>query len=365
MPPGNRRLPKSRSSVGLALFFGWVLVGCRSPEPVLFDNEGVAYRERAPAPFRLAVAPFELPPSLEAGLAVTGVRRTAPELQTDLVRAFEEQRVSSDVFATASGDSFNAYREQADLMLRPRLEDARFRRDGATGRAFLSTALWLTTWIGGLWVEDSRYDANIRMTYDLVDPNTGVLVATNKALESTAVDLTFWERNEAFSSGFFASMFIPPFLAHDDRTTTENSLVRRANRVLAAQVKAYLIEELPAEESQLLATLTIEAPLNGEESTGLVDFRCRIGSLSDVTEALLLVNGEVHSRWDEEELSSLAGQAAGEEGRMALTISAGAIPLSRPGKNLLRVMANVAGQWASRSIVVYNAAPNSTPVRAD
>jgi hypothetical protein len=328
------------------------LAGCRSTNEALLDKAGKPLAKMDPAAYRLAVAPFQIDPTLKENSGLWGLKRSAEELQQDLVRALEELRTASDIVALDSADSLNAYQNKADLLLVPRLREASFKRTGSS-RTALSSALWFTTWIGSLYVEDASYDARFMVEYDLIDPYSGVHVADDEQASSNAVDLTFLERNDAFSGNFFLTMLIPPFLTADDEKITAEALLQKSTTLVAAQLKTYLKETLPSRELALLTSVHLWAPTNGARLTGPTDLHCDIIAKRVVTEIVVLVNDNLYRKWEESELPSVGEQAW--RGNFRCPVNLESIEVDKPGKNIIRLLFNVAGQWASRSILVYRA----------
>jgi len=349
------RTPRKLSPCGRIVMLSFVtLAGCRSTNDALLDKGGKPLAKMEPAAYRLAVAPFEIDPTLKENSALVGLKRSEEELQQDLVHALEELRTASEVIALDSTDSFDAYEKKADLLLVPRLQEASFRRAG-TSRTAVSSALWFTTWIGSLYVEDTSYDARLMVHYDLVDPHSGVHLANDEQASSKAVDLTFWERNSAFSGNFFLTMLIPPFFTDDDEKITAEALLERSTILVAAQLKTYLKETLPSRELALLTSVQLWAPRNGARLTGPTELHCEIIAKRMVTEVIVLVNDDLYRKWEESELPSVGEQAWG--GNFRCPVNLESIEVDKPGKNIIRLLFNVAGQWASRSILVYRDPP--------
>jgi hypothetical protein len=335
-------------TAALAALAAW---GCKTADPALFDRDGAPVRESEPVSYRLAVAPFEFVPAFHTIPGRRWAQRTEAELQRDLVRALSDSRVASEAFAVDSRESFDAYSQSADLLLRPRLEDVSFSYAGASDRALVSTLLWVTTWVGSLWVEDSQYNARLVVRYDLVDPHTGASIAEDIAVRSDEIALDFWGRNEAFNKGFFLSLLVPPFLTSDDKEITDESLFHRASELIAAKLKTYLKEELPGRERELLAQVQVRSPRNGSEVSGETPLRCDVRARRGVTEVQVLVNGELYRKLGEADLPSPAEQES--DGFFFCPLRLDDLALTKPGKNLVRILVNVAGQWSSRSIVLY------------
>ncbi|HVR76243.1 MAG TPA: hypothetical protein VMT52_18070 [Planctomycetota bacterium] len=334
-----------------ALLAAVVLTGCRSRDPALYDRRGLAVEDTEPLAYRIAVAPLEVADSIEKSSRLSPALRTEKDLQEELVNALIDLKTASDIFSVSAQTSYDAYAEQADLLLVPRLDEASFRRSGTTGRAFLSSALWLTTWISSLWVEDTSYDARLVLRYDIVDPHTGIDLFKNVEARSKSVDLSFWDRNEAFSSSFFLSLLVPPFLTQDNDEMTSRALTRRAATLAAAELKNYLGENLASRQMELLAHIEVKGPRNGSRTSGPTPLHCDVHARRVITEVVVLVNDEERLRLAETDLPG-----AGEQSRTHYfyhAVHLDDVGLKEKGKNIVRILVNVAGQWASRSIAIY------------
>ena len=347
----SRKLPPSGHILILALV---ALAGCQSTNRALLDRGGKPLAKTEPTAYRLAVAPFEIDPALQESAALLKLKRSAEELQRDLVLALKKLRTASEVIALDSSDSFRAYEEKADLLLVPRLQEASFQR-AATSRKAASSALWFTTWIGSLYVEDTSYDAQLIVHYDLIDPHSGVHLTNDAQAGTSMVDLNFWERNKAFSGNFFLTLFLPPFLTKDDEKITSEALLQKSITLIAAQLKTYLREALPHRELDRLTNVQLWTPRNGARLSGPTNLHCDIIAKRMVTEIIVLVNEDIYHKWEEDELPSRGEQAWG--GNFRCPVNLESVEVNKPGKNLIRLLFNVAGQWASRSILVYREPP--------
>jgi hypothetical protein len=353
----------SKARAWMAAQAAWIcLLGCSSQDPALYDSGGAPLAASEPVAYRLAVAPVEIDPAVaqEGDLAKLGC--TEDEVRAELVRALLDLRAASEIFPVSSPSAYSAYMEKADLLLVPRIEKATFRHKGNSGGALTATLLWVTTWVGSLWVEDSTYRAQLGLKCQLVDPHTGVNLASDVEARSDEVDLSFWDRNEAFSGNFFSTMIMPPFLTKDDQAQTSHALLRRSMEVVAAKLKVFLREGLPNRELGHLAHVLILEPKNDAVIEGPAGVRCEIVARRPITEALVLVNGDVLRRLGDADLPSPKDQMEGEYYKCRLNVEG--IEVTKPGANLIRVLINVAGQWASRSILVQKKpAPGEVPVQ--
>jgi len=321
---------------------------CSSSHSALVDENDRPLRDVEPVAYRIAVAPFQVDPAITGDPKALTILRGPQDLQSDLVAALAEMDASSEVFALRSATSYDAYREKADLLVLPRLEEMSSSR--RSDRALLSSLLWFTTWIGSLWVEDVIFGPGIVISYELIDPNTGASLAGGVKARSGDVNLSFWERNRAFSKGFFLTLIMPPFLVEEEQRTAGRSIAHRSAPLIAAQIKSYLLKSLPAREMELLAQVQIQSPRNGSRVRGKTSVQFEIIAKRPITEARIIVNDELRKAWTEAELPPVANQEQGGLYRCSLREEGIELPPST--KCLLRVLVNVAGQWVTRSIAL-------------
>ena len=355
-----------RPRVRVALSHAWLLVvllfagaGCRTYEPLLHTADGTPLERIEPAAVTIAVAPVELM-GATATQAKADLEPLKSRLQLSLVGALREMNAASEVFAVSSDESFDAYTKKADVMLRPRLKDAEFARLGASNRAFVSCLLWLTTWVGSLYVEDAEYDARMVLGYDVVDPYTGAAIASDVTAMTDSATLSFFDRNEAFTKGFFLSMLVPPFLTGDNEAMANEELERRATRLVAAQMKSYLTDRFPRQAQNHLASIVVNSPRNGARVSASEALSCQVTAKNVVTEVQVFVNDQLTQIWNENTLPSLDEQKRGELYRCSVRLPK--LALVKAGKNKIRIVVNVAGRWSSRSIVVERAGTSPTKV---
>jgi hypothetical protein len=285
---GNGHLPLGWTGHAAVALLTLAAVGCRSVDPVLKDERGALISELAPAPYYVAVDRVRVSDAVlaqqDAKLFLSTVN--GEHLRDLLAEALAEQNAASEV-VPYRGD---AAEESIDLVIVPRLEDVGFSYSRASSKAPLAVLVWFGTWIGGLWVEDSRYDCRVRMSFDVVDRQYGANLAEGRSVESAGTGLTFWDRNGAASVGFLEALVIPPIWTHDDRDVTSQTLTRRAMVQLAAQLKGYLSDRLDPDERY--ARIDIESPTNGATVAGSnVSLEGQISSPNRISRILLYVNG--------------------------------------------------------------------------
>jgi hypothetical protein len=112
----------------------------------------------------------------------------------------------------------------------------------------------------------------------------------------------------------------------------------------------YLRDGLPIREREVLADFQIKSPENGARLSGPTPFRCDILARRAVIEVQVFVNGKLLRRWDEEELPVPGAQA--KAGYFVCPVRVDGLEAAQPGTNTIRILANIAGQWASRTLVV-------------
>jgi hypothetical protein len=294
--PQQTRFRRGWRRVVIALAAPAVLGACRSTDPALLDGERGLIAERERASYRLGVAPFVF----EAGVQrVTEERPLA--LQSDeaaltsrLRFALEELGAAAEVVEMRTRSFREVPRDSADLLLVPTLRSASFEPRGATGGAGLEFVAWYATWIGGHFVEDYDYVADLRVTADLIRVEDGTVLERFEysTADEGPMTLSFYDRNEAFEAGFFTTLILPPFLTADDEEVLIDSLTQRAMQRVAARVKRGLVDELPETEYGDVARVEWLEPASGALVAGTrVPVLFAIRAKQRINEVLLFVDG--------------------------------------------------------------------------
>jgi len=190
-------------------------------------------------------------PPVDTVSGVHGLRRQ---------NAFDDVRIAADPEQRAA--LLQAQAEGADLVIVPRLNDLpEFRSMGINGRWAVSTALWVTTWVLGLYVQDRRYLASLSFDFDIVNPYDGSVLATYTTT-SGQMDATLVERNKgAFATDRTAiSLLIPAWLIPDARARTSVSLSARACERIAAQLARHLKNDFAKRAREITGTLQRVTP---------------------------------------------------------------------------------------------------------
>jgi len=178
-------------------------LACSSTDPLLLDDGELLIEDGPPITSRMAVAPFVLSGQLQSAPGLSTFQDPGGALRDLFVEALREQNVADEVIGVGSSYPRQVSRTTADLLVRPRLHEIELGHVGVSSRWFVSSLLWLTTWIGTTFVEDSVYDARMNVSCEVIALRQGAVVVDYLELTSERVELTFWERNSVLSFGFF------------------------------------------------------------------------------------------------------------------------------------------------------------------
>lgn len=327
--------------------------GCASSGSGRLAHDARQLRDLDPAPYRVAIARAEVSDRLASrmggGNGSLPLALSANSISKALARDLRRLDAATEIVELEEGDDLAlADAARADLLLRPRVTDFDLGYDGVTDNAWLSGLLWITTWIGGLVIADTDYDARLRIEWDVVNPHTERRVATVSSM-SDATSLAFLDRHDFISWGTLSSVIVPPFLTGDDVEATSETLSHYALGQVAARCTAFLKSGLDGDERELLGRCRIESPRNGERVAETVSLRGAIVARDLVTEVAVFVNDDPEPRvWlDSNRLPSRAQQQIG---------SLFEVPLSDvrlrlgSGENHVAIEFVVAGRRSSRTI---------------
>jgi hypothetical protein len=309
-----------------------------------------------PAALKIAVAPVDVEnyyASDEEGFYLTA--STADALQRRLVRALNESRAASEVFSLASAEPIEALNQGADLLLIPRLNSSAFGPQELSDQAFLSTLLWLTTWAGGLAVEDTTFQTGLQLECDLIDPRSTLAYRTDLWLQTDSVDLDFWDRNDFFSWGTVQTFLLPPFWAGDDEERTSEYLTTAAVTQLAHQLRSYLSSDFVNESSQSLGHIDFLSPENHSWSGTSTALSCEIIGKQPVTGVRYYVNDQLSpvAELDLSQLPAPADQIDVDDSLHHFRLQTEDLDLQTYDDNFIRVEAQIGGIWISRTLVLH------------
>lgn len=288
-----------------------LLTACASGDFVDRLPRSSDLRAAPPAAFTVAVAPLRLATGLDlAASTALGSELTTAGLHAALVADLQALRAASAVVAVGERDLEDAEAARADLLLRPRLVDATIAYEGASGDGLLSSLLWITTWVGGLFVADSDYVGGLEIDWQVVNPHNGQTIADLDGTVSS-FRLSFVERNAFLGLHTLQSLLIPPPLTSDDAVTTARSIVGLSCAHAAGELTAYLKAGFDGDERDLLGELRLESPKNGAALVGGTSLRGALLARDLVTELAVLVDGRVVRELDATQLPPRSQQQVG------------------------------------------------------
>ncbi len=326
-----------------------LLAGCATGSFVDRLASASDLRAASPAPFRVAVAPLQIAPELDLAAATAlGDELTAAGLHTALMADLRTLRAASVVTAVGGDDLAEAEAAGADLLLRPRLVAANFAFQGGSTDGLLSSLLWLTTWIGGLFVADSDYLAGLEIDWQVVNPHNGQAIAD---LDGTVrnVRLGFFDRNDAASFGTLQSLLIPPPLTADGDAATARSLTAAAVAHAAGELAGYLKSGLAGDERELLGELRIEAPTNGARVAEAFTLRGVVVAHELIGALVVLVDDVVAVELD---ATTLPPRSQQQVGARTFRVPLPELQLTaHPGENRIVIEYVAGGRRSSRTIV--------------
>lgn len=231
-------------------------------------------KEAPRIPYRIAIAPFEATPGQTADW-------TAHDLQLRLVDRLRELDCASEVYPLKAGEDVDA-----DLLVKPRLTEAfQYQYSEATGGAVASSLLWLGTWVGGLFVDDSSYESRLAVDFDIEMVRDNSRLQSVQIQQMDPVDVDFLERNDFLSWPMVQSWIIPPFLTSDDPRVLGNSLLGHKLDQVGADLARDLKFDFEKRELERCATIRFDSPASGEVAGDVeLDFTVRSGSSIDAIE---------------------------------------------------------------------------------
>lgn len=333
-----------------------VLCGCQTTDPGTASARSAP--GLAPAPLRVAIAPIKLDTSIgpkrdsETGEPETWYfsATTEKQVKDGLLRALRDMKLSSEVVDLSTTSLTPEQANQIDILVYPTLERAAFDEMGISDNAFLSTSLWLLTWLGAHWVHDYDYTSNVTLSCRVKTPSGDDLTSDALNLKTGPISLTFWDRNEPWSLGFFESIIVPTYWTHDNIQLTSESLTEKALTQVAADLKRYLLDEMVTKAREVepaYPEILVEEPINGSLAHGSVSLKFEIRSNEQpTTRVTLFVNdqqiGEAFAGGESSgvmrPLASIAEQErSGSEEDFRCTVFVPDVALPVRGKNYIRI----------------------------
>ncbi len=216
--------------------------GCKATDPNFYDVQGRHVRDLEPKVMTLAVLPVELGDVVKSHAGQSGGAKPAASgipfsldaarMRSTIVETMRDLRAAATQVIEVDDPEASAAKK-ADLVIRPKFKSAKFERVGHT-RVAQSTALWFCTWIGGFWVEDQKYSADVTMEWTVQSEKGQRKTQSTKS--TNQIDLPLWDRTDAQSRGFYQSMIMPPYWTTANPELTSESLSTRALESATAQL---------------------------------------------------------------------------------------------------------------------------------
>ncbi len=339
----------------LVTALGLLLAACSSSGAEYYAPDGRHLRDAEPAPYRIAVSEFSLRdhvmPAVQGENGSLPLAFSVDEMRDRLVEDMHQLNAASAVFAVdGESDVAQAVGAGADLLLRPRVTAFHVSHDGASGNWLLSTSLWLFTWIGGLLVDDSNYQAQLQVEWEIVntapaDEHRITRISTSSSQE----DLAFWDRHSVVSAGTLQTFILPPVITFDSDSATSEALCDRAVTHVAAQITQYLKSGLDGQDQNLIGRCRIDNPRNGATVTDPVTLDGVISARDRITSLTVAVNDETVVQRDGDEMPSRLRQKIGN----VFEVDLPEVPLAlRDGDNVVAIAFEVDGVRSSRTLML-------------
>ena len=200
-----------------------------------------------PAALVVAITDVEHGERLAVDAGGLGFRGGASKFHDVLLATLTKYGAASDVIVWQEGSEVFP-----DVLITPVIERAEpFVHEGVSSGFWASGLLWLGTWIGGLAVDDSNYDTNLVVRFDVRDAVSDFEIQAVNA-SGGMVSTSFLDRNSFFSWSTVQALILPPFWTSDDIESASVELTDRA--VTNASVGACAVLEV-----------RIRAALHGDE----------------------------------------------------------------------------------------------------
>lgn len=315
------------------------LESCASAPRVAAERNAEQVRSRPPVACRLALTVSEAPSNVADA---TGMRLTkdAVGMRDALVGHLSRLDTASVVFGASNRSAVRA--SDADIVLDLKISGSPPKHRGLSSGWWSSGLLWVVTWIGGLFTDDSTYMTDLTVNGSLTHVDSALIGPV--AGRSGEIDLHFWNRNKLLSWRTLQSMILPPFWTSDDAELTSEQLTDLAAHAAAVQIADYIKRRLEEDAAASFAKLVLIEPANnGVVVTGTsARLHFAIESKDEPVKTLAVAHG---GRSEEVPLPANTGVPGGYRCEVKdLEIEL------RPGENLIQIVANVGGRRFARTL---------------
>jgi hypothetical protein len=229
-----------------------VTAGCAS------TNNTDPVRSLPPASLLVAVEAPAAP--LSAGASGAGEFRASPaELQSMLAAELRAVDAGSRV---VPADELGGERPDVVVRFVPK-GPIGFQHEG-TSNFLGSGGLWLVSWIGGMFVPDSRYSVAMDASCQVALGDAWI----ERPIAGGEVDLSFFDRNSLLSVQGLQSLVLPPFWTSDQPDKTGGTLTQASMKMAARQIAVVLKGEFEkAAATDFGCAVQLTTPTNGQRVT--------------------------------------------------------------------------------------------------
>jgi len=379
-----------------------LIAACRTADPAYSTSDGRQVGDLEPLPYRIAMTPVVFS-GLDTGKEspdgkdeyyFTKDEQTVQELMVKVMDLEDEpaEQHKLDALHTANdvleldleGPVFNptpatmirilekAREIDADLVIIPRLvapPEFSYKEAARTGA---SLALWVTTWVGGLFVQDRRYDVRMAIDFDIINPHDGTTIDTFTATSET-IDTTVWDRDRwSVKGGTGLSILLPHQITGDvNKDNTSEALSILVCSRLAARLSGYLKEDFAAKERALIGTVRAIRPGNGADVEKWLDLEFEVAANQPITYTAVYLNDaprpalvidehkpdDPHTPWSKLPTPDQQALGAGYHLLVKVKEMAGSSLTPKEGRNEVRIIYAVQGRYASRTLFFLHGRP--------
>lgn len=248
-----------------------------------------------PAPVVIAIKPAKgsIPTPGEGEL---GYVWDSVQIRDALISELTDLRAATEIVAANSANE-----SRADVIITPHIRNADIPgHEGLSDSWWASGGLWLVTWVGGLFIDDSNYTTKLNVDFEIKSSHSDQAIV--KSSDTGDVTLSFADRNGLMSWQTIQTFVLPPFWTTDSTASTSAALTSRMTRAVAVDLARYLKGEY-ATDNQHTATLRILQPKNGRNiGHGKVVLEGRIDSKEEIGTVRFSINNRDFLEFEEAEI---------------------------------------------------------------